>query len=166
MKKNLFLYLFIFALLINVFTYMYFTNKQKYEGKRIEDLQGRVTVLKDSLAAGTSTLEKANHFSLENNYNAQEYFAGKDIEEIAIKVRDGLFAANAKPGGNPYVGYPQMGNPFVVNQYKILNNRWVIIDFGNGKVFGEAILKYFLEEDGTVTFETAETFIHTNTLNE
>lgn len=166
MKKNLFLYLFIFALLINVFTYMYFSNKQKYEADRIENLQGRVKTLKDSLAAETVILDKANYFSFEKNDDAQQYFAGQDIEQLEIKVRDGLYAANAKPGGNPYTGYPAIGGkPFVINQYKLLNNRWVIVDFTNGIARGEAIIKYFIEDDGSVTFENAETLLHANTIN-
>ena len=166
MKKNLFLYLFIFALLINIFTYMYFTNKQKFDDKRIEALDTRVKSLKDSLDIQTSVAEKANFFSLESNYNASQYFEGKDIEAIAIKVRDGIYAQNVKPGGNPLVGYPQMGNPYVINNFKILNNRWIIADFSNGKIQGEVILKYFVEDDGSISYEIAETLLHTNTVNE
>ncbi|WP_417351415.1 hydrolase [Flavobacterium alkalisoli] len=166
MKKNIFLYLFIFSLLINVFTYMYFTNKMKFETTRIENLEIKNNSLKDSLKIETDKLYDANYFSLEQNNNAQEYFAGMDIEKIQIAVRDAIFAGNAQAGGNPLINYPNIeGRPFTVNSYKILNNRWVIIEFSNGKVYGEAILKYFVEDDGSITFETAESLLHANTFN-
>ncbi len=144
---------------------MYFSNKQKFEDERIATMETRAKSLKDSLSAETLKAEKANHFSLEDNYNATQYFEGKDVNEIAIKVRDGIYAQNVQPGGNPLVGYPQMGNPFVINNFKILNNRWVIADFSNGTIQGEVILKYFLDDDGKVSYETAETLLHANTIN-
>lgn len=166
MKRNLFLYLFIFSLLINVFTYMYFTNKLKFETTRIDNYDLKAKSLKDSLDIERNKVYDANYFSLDQNDNAKQYFADKDIEKIQIAVRDAIFAGNAKAGGNPLVTYPQLeGRPFTVNNYKILNNRWVIIEFTNGKMYGESILKYFVEDDGSITFEEAETLLHANTIN-
>ncbi|QEE50879.1 hydrolase [Flavobacterium alkalisoli] len=166
MKKNIFLYLFIFSLLINVFTYMYFTNKMKFETTRIENLEIKANSLKDSLKMDVDKLYDANYFTLGQNDNAQEYFAGMDIEKIQIAVRDAIYSGNGKAGGNPLINYPQIeGRPFTINNYRILNNRWVIVDFSNGKVYGESILKYFVEDDGSITFETAESLLHANTFN-
>ena len=166
MKKNIFLYLFIFSLLINVFTYMYFTNKLKFETTRIENLEIKANSLKDSLKMDADKLYDANYFTLGQNDNAQEYFAGMDIEKIQIAVRDAIYSGNGKAGGNPLINYPQIeGRPFTINSYRILNNRWVIVDFSNGKVYGESILKYFVEDDGSITFETAESLLHANTFN-
>ncbi|WP_330443937.1 hypothetical protein [Flavobacterium sp. C4GT6] len=162
MKKNLFLYLFIFSLLINVFTYMYFTNKDKFQTTNIETLEGRVQALKDSVTANEDNLYKANYFTLDQNEDAQLYFGDKDLQKIQIAIRDAIYAGNAKAGGNPLVNYPQIGSPFLVNNYRILNNRWVIIDFSNGTLHGESIIKYFVEEDGSITFEPAETLLHAN----
>lgn len=166
MKKNLFLYLFIFSLLINIFTYVYFSNRQEYEGGRIETLEKRITVLKDSVEDLAIKYEDAGYFALENNTNARDYFMGEDIDKLAIKVRDGIYALNANEQGNPLVEYPVMdGRRFSINKIKVLNNRWVIADFSNGSTWGEVIIKYFIEDDGTVTYETAETLLHTNTMN-
>jgi hypothetical protein len=161
MKKNIFLYLFIFAILINVFTYMFFTNKQKYEDGRIEKMQAKVNTVKDSMKAQTERFRMENYFSLENNDNAKEYYEGQDIPAIAIKVRDGIYAQNINPAGNPLAGYPPMdGRPFTISKIKILNQRWVIVDFSNGMRWGEAIIRYFVEEDGTITYERGETLLH------
>lgn len=162
MKKNLFLYLFIFSLLINVFTYMFFSNKQKYEDARIEKMTANVTAAKDSLSAEKQKMVAENYFSLENNDNAKAYFEGQDINAIVIKVRDAIYKQNVNPAGNPLVGYPAMdgGKVFTVAKIKVLNHRWVIADFSNGLRWGEVMLKYFVEEDGSITFEKGETVLY------
>lgn len=161
MKKNLFLYLFIFALLTNVFTYMYFTNKQKFEDGRIAKMEQRVKSVKDSLQAEKDKSIDNNYFSLENNTNAQAYFEGADVGALALKVRDGLYAKNVNEKGNTLIPYPMMDNrPFTINRMKILNNRWIVADFSNGLRWGELLIKYFVEEDGSITYETAESLLH------
>jgi hypothetical protein len=161
MKKQLFLYLFIFSLIINVFTYMYFTNKQKYEDARIASMQAKVKTAQDSLKANKALLDEADYFSLEHNTNAIQYFEGKDIGKLTIAIRDAIFKQNGNPNGNPLAQYPPSeGRPFTINKFKVLNNRWIIADFTNGMQWGEVILKYFVEEDGSITFENAETTLH------
>ncbi|MDV6168571.1 hypothetical protein R1T16_09060 [Flavobacterium sp. DG1-102-2] len=161
MKKNLFLYLFIFSLLINVFTYMFFTGKQKYEQERVTAMETKVKADKDSLKAEKVKMANENYFTLENDVNAKEYFAGQDVTAIAIKVRDEIYKQNITPGGNPLIGYPAMdGKPFSIAKIRVLNHRWVIADFSNGLRWGEVILKYFIEEDGSVSFERADTVLY------
>ncbi|KOS05000.1 hypothetical protein AM493_02305 [Flavobacterium akiainvivens] len=161
MKKNIFLYLFIFSLAINVFAYMYFTNQQNFDHGRIDKLQGKLKSVRDSIKTESAKSASDSYFSLENNANAQEYFAGKDVKEIAIKVRDAIYAQNATKGGNPLVGYPAMeGQPFSVSKIKVLNHRWVIIDYSNGKYWGEALLRYFVEDNGSITLEKADTLLY------
>ncbi|MNJ98086.1 hypothetical protein D3C87_158470 [compost metagenome] len=162
MKKSLYLYLFIFALLTNVFTYMYFTNKQKFEDSQVKKMEEKVKTVKDSMQAFTKKMADADYFSLENNRNALAAFEGQDIAAIDMKIRDGIYAQNVNPKGNPLVGYPAMdgGKIFTISKIKILNNKWVIVDFSNGLRWGEAIIKYFIEEDGKVTYEIAETHLY------
>lgn len=161
MKKNLFLYLFIFSLLINVFTYMYFTNKQKFEDTRIAKMETAVNASRDSIKAEKAKLADQDYFSLENNINAKDYFQGQDIPALAIKVRDGIYAQNVNPQGNPLIGYPSMdGRPFTVSKIKVLNHRWVIVDFTNGMRWGEALIRYFVEDDGTITYEKGDTTLY------
>lgn len=161
MKKNLFLYLFIFSMLINVFTYMYFTNKQKFENERIAKIEAGIKSQRDSLKSQKDAMANDLYFSLENNINAKDYYEGRDIAAIAIKVRDGIYAKNIGPNGNPLVGYPPMdGRPFTVSKIKVLNHRWVIVDFTNGMRWGEALIRYFIEDDGSITYEQGDTTLY------
>lgn len=140
---------------------MFFTNKQKYENSRIEKMEAKAKMDKDNLAAEKEKMAVENYFSLENNDNAKAYFEGQDPATIAIKVRDEIYKQNVNPAGNPLVGYPAMdGKPFTVAKIKILNHRWVIADFSNGLRWGEVMLRYFIEEDGSVTFERGDVLLY------
>ena len=145
---------------------MYFTNKQKFEQTRTENLSDSVKAYKDSLATEKEKVYDANYFSLEYNNNARDYFRNYNVEDIAIKVRDGIYALNKPETGNSLVPYPPMnGKPFFINSLKVLNNRWVIADFSDGTMSGELIIKYFVDDKANVTFETAETILYANTMN-
>ena len=140
---------------------MFFTNKQKFEDKQVEEAHAKVKMIKDSITIIKAKNADENYFSLENNRNALDYFAGKDVPAIAIKIRDAIYAKNINPGGNPLVEYPAMdGKVFTVSKIKILNHRWIIADFSNGLRWGETLLKYFIEEDGTITFKAVDSVLY------
>ncbi|QYJ67844.1 hypothetical protein [Flavobacterium litorale] len=165
MKKNLLLYLFIFAALINVFTYVYYSKQQKYDTEKIDSLATKIDTLKAELDTTTDNLERADYFSLEQNLNARKYFGNEGIDELIIKIRDGVYVQNKSPEGNPLVHYPKInGEPFKINKIKIVNHRWIIADFTDGKAWGEVLIKYFIEDNGEVTYETMETLLHANSM--
>lgn len=164
MKKSLLLYLFILVLLLNVFTYMYFSKQLAFE----QEKQAKTEVkLKKSLEAANAKLVDANYFSLENNENAQNYFNPESatktiqIEKLIPIVTEKLMDFNANPKGNPYVGQDQIGpNKFIINKVKVLNHRWIIVDFSDGEYWGEALVKYFVNDDETVAFETFQSLLY------
>lgn len=164
MKKSLFLYLFILAILMNVFTYMYFSKETAFEQQRNEKLSKR---LGDSLVSVNTKLVDANYFALENNDNAQNYFensaTGKFIsyQKLIPYVTDQLMSFNENPKGNPYTGQEQIGaQKFIINKIKILNHRWIIADYSDGEYWGEVLLKYFINEDESVSFEVIQSILY------
>lgn len=164
MKKSLLLYLFILAVLLNVFTYMYYSKEAAFEKNRYEKLNKK---MKDTLASFNSRLADANYFSLENNDNAQNYFeslSGDKIiqyEKLIPVVTEKLMDFNANPSGNPYTGQDKLGaNKFIINKVKVLNHRWIIADFSDGEYWGEVLLKYFVNEDESISFEVNQTLIY------
>jgi len=164
MKKSILLYLFILAVLFNVFTYAFFTKNQKFEKERAEKVEKR---LRDSLNVATNDLFDANYFSLEANQNAQEYFEDDktgeflDYQKLIPFVKEKLLDFNAQPEGNPYTGFEKISErKFIINKVKVLNHRWIIADFNDGTTWGEVIIKYFINEDKTVSFEVAETVVY------
>ena len=164
MKKSLLLYLFILVLLFNVFTYMYFSKEIDFQQNRFVKIEKK---MKDSENFNANVLAEANYFSLAKNENAQNYFnpdnAAKTIqvEKLIPFVTEKLMDLNANPKGNPYVGQDQIGaNKFIINKVRILNHRWIIADFSDGEYWGEVLIKYFINDDETVSFETFQSLIY------
>ena len=164
MKKSFLLYAFILLVLINVFTYSFLNSEVKFEKNRYERTTKK---LRDSLNSVTAKLNEANYFSLEKNENAQNYFdsavANKTIayEKLIPIVTEKLMDLNANSKGNPYTGQDQIGeNKFVINKVKVLNHRWIIADYSDGKIWGEVVLKYFVNEDESISFEVIESLLY------
>ncbi len=158
MKKQLLLYLFIVAVLINVFTYMYFTKKEASEKIHAEKT---VKKLRDSVVAMNDRMYDANYFSLEQNDRAQNYFEQITYQELIPLVKNELLSYNDANEGNKFVDMPKIGEQkFIINKIKVLNARWIIADFNNGQVWGEVLLKYFVTEDKKVSFEIIQTFFY------
>ena len=164
MKKSLFLYLFILSVLMNIFTYMYYSKKNIFDETQFKTTN---TKLKDSLTSISAKLDDANYFALENNQNAQDYLnSGEGIKNISYEkliplVKEKLMDLNENPKGNPYTGQDQIGaQKFIINKAKVLNHRWVIADFSDGEYWGEVLLKYFVNEDESITFETVQSVLY------
>lgn len=164
MKKSLLLYLFILVLLLNVFTFTYFSKQLAFEQDKLAKTEAK---LKKNLKISDDKLVDANYFSLERNENAQNYFnpdnATKTIqvEKLIPVVTEKLMDFNANPKGNPYVGQDQIGaNKFIINKVKVLNHRWIIADFSDGEYWGEVLIKYFVNDDETVSFETFQSLLY------
>ena len=164
MKKSLLIYLIILVVLMNVFTFMYFSKQRDFERDHSKKTELR---LKDSLVSITKKLDEASYFSLAKNENAQNYFNPDNatktiqIEKLIPIVTEKLLDLNSNPKGNPFIGQDQIGaNKFIINKVQILNHRWIIADFSDGEYWGEVLLKYFINEDESVSFETIQSFIY------
>ena len=164
MKRSLFLYLTILAVLSSIFTYMFLSKEVAFEQNRYKKT---TTKLKDSLASVTNKLADANYFSLEKNENAQNYFdsasSEKTIqyEKLIPYVTEKLLDFNSDPKGNPYTGQDQIGvNKFIINKVRILNHRWIIADFSDGEIWGEVLLKYFINADDSISFEVNQSLLY------
>lgn len=165
MKKSLMLYLLILAVLLNLFTYAFYSNEVKFEQERYAKTTKK---LRDSINLVSTKLAEADYFSLEHNQNAQNYFdnsasGGKVIlfEKLIPVVTEKLLDLNSNPNGNPYTGQDKIGGQkFIINKIKVLNHRWIIADYSNGELWGEVLLKYFVDNDDNITFEVNQTWLY------
>ena len=164
MKKSISLYIIILFVLTNIFTYSFLSSQVKFEQTQSDAVNKKFT---DTVLALTNIVDDASYFSLAKNQNAQEYFENKQAgtyiatDKIIPFVTDKLKDFNINPAGNPYCDQqPINGKKFIINKIKVLNHRWIIADFNNGDMWGEAIIKYFLNDNGSVSFETAETLVY------
>jgi hypothetical protein len=156
MKHSLLLYLFILALLFNIFTYAYYSKQVDFQNSQIEKLTKKLNSKEKDF---NSKRQEANYFTLENNEKAQYYFTSNpdqksDLATLIPAINQALLKWNENPNGNPYTGQKKLGiNKFIINKIKVINHRWIIADFSDGENWGEVLLKYFVKENNTFTFE-------------
>lgn len=164
MKRSLFLYLTILAVLTSIFTYMFLSKEVAFEQNRYEKTTKK---LRDSLRLVSNQLADANYFSLAKNENAQNYFDNDNVKKpmdyskIIPLVTEKLMDLNEDPKGNPYIGQDKIGgNKFIINKVKLLNHRWIIADYSDGEYWGEVLIKYFIDDNEQVTFETVNSILY------
>jgi hypothetical protein len=166
MKKSLFLYLFIIAVLMNLFTYKYFTGKENT--MKASEGKATSTVKNDSVKVADleNQLYDANYFSLELNDRAINYLNQSDINAFSEKVKQALLSYNDDKEGNKYTDQTKMGEQkFIINKVKLLNHRWIIANYSNGELWGEVLLKYFVNDDQTISFEVMSSYLYPKELN-
>jgi hypothetical protein len=164
MKQSLLLYLFILAIVFNIFTYEYFSKKVHFQDSKIEKLTNKIKAKESDF---NSKLQDVNYFSLENNEKAQNYFYSPipqqnfEVNLLIPSLKDKLLEFNDNPNGNPYTGQDKLGpNKFIINKIKVINHRWIIADFSDGDYWGEVLLKYFVNEDKSFSFEVNQSLLY------
>lgn len=151
--KKLVLYGLIFSVLMNIFQYMYSTKKFHFDEERTTKFR---TKMNDSITKIIAEKEEGDYFSLAYDEKAQDYLEGYDVQKLMPQIKEKLMDYNNNPTGNKLVPYDNM----IINKVRFLNHRWIIADFTGDSNWGEVILKYFINEDGSVSFETAETILY------
>lgn len=147
--RQVYLYLFIFSLLINVFQYV---NDSKFlESKDEEIAKGKIA--KDSLKIYKNLLEEANYFSIEGNKNAQQMFGEYHYEDVMQKVFTDLTALNTQEGGNPLLPVSTDGSKTVIRKANVLNNKWMILFYENDSEIGEMLLEYNFDSTTPTQFK-------------
>ncbi|NJB69703.1 tetratricopeptide (TPR) repeat protein [Saonia flava] len=161
MKSKIFLYLFIFAAMIALYQFVSANNMIKDKDKTIESLQTNVANLKDSLQASQLKALDLQYFSLENNDDALAYYDHLNLKDPSLYVSDKLLETNEKKGDNPLIPYEGMESDFKINKIKLLNHKWIVADFSDGKYWGELLLHYELKDDLGVDFTVIDHLLYT-----
>lgn len=161
MKNKIFLYLFVFAALIVLYQFVSTNNLQKALNSKIDKLSSEVTDLKDSLQQSQLRILDIQYFSLENNDDALAYYDHLELKNPARYIEDKLLETNEKKGNNPLVPYDGMENDFKINKIKVLNHKWLLADFSDGKYWGDLVIKYELKDDLSVDFTLVDHLLYT-----
>jgi hypothetical protein len=165
LRKSFYLYLFIFAALVALITYV---NGRKYQEKLEEQVQSLRKELyktdqerKDALSTGVKLDYENSVFSLKNNPESEEilYNLGLNAAEVENIVQDQLLDLNIKEGGNPLIPYQGGGRGFRTNDTKFINHKWVLANFTDGKQWGEILIQYNINKDKQVQFETIQALL-------
>ena len=134
---------------------------QKNKDTKIESLQSNMSDLRDSLQNAQLEVMDMQYFSLENNDDALAYYDNLQLEDPSRYIADKLLETNESKGDNPLIPYEGMENDFKLNKIKILNHKWIVVDFSDGKYWGELLLKYELKDDLGVDFTVVDHLLYT-----
>ena len=155
------MYLFLFAALWIVFQYA--NSKKVYEDqeKQIATAQKRLEKARDSVTLYKTKLDEATYFTLDGNDNAYTYFEneGYSVAELRPFIEDQIYAQNT-PEGNVLIPFEGYGRPFQINKVRVLNHKWLIADFSDGKTWGELLVRYDITEDNALSFNTVESLVY------
>ncbi len=163
--RSAYLYIVILLVLTNIFTFSYYSKDSEFVNTRYEKLKEKSM---DSITVLGGMLIEANHFTIDRNQQAQDYFdnqqTGQYLHFDLIKkmIGEQLMALNKNENGNPLTSYDAMdGKGFQISKFQVLNHRWVVADFTNSIYNGQVLLQYTVQEDKTVTFEILQSTIYT-----
>ncbi|MEC7265785.1 MAG: hydrolase [Bacteroidota bacterium] len=152
MKSRIFLYLFVFTALLVLFQYVTANNMQKTLNSDVSRLQGEVEKMEDSIKTLNLKVLDMQYFTLENNDDALAYYDHLNLDNPSRYIEDKLLETNERKGDNPLIPYEGMESDFKINKIKVLNHKWILADFSDGKYWGELLIKYELKDDLSVDF--------------
>ncbi len=164
MKARIFLYLFIFSSLIALYIYVSYSAQAEVKDEKITSLEAQVSQLEDSLRSSRLKVLDLQYFSLENNDDALAYYDHLSLKAPARYVADKLLETNEAKGDNPLVPYEGMESNFKINKINVLNHKWIIADFSDGRFWGELFIEYELKDDLSVDFTLLDHLLYTRSL--
>jgi len=152
-----------FTILLVIFQYV--NSKgilDKYE-RDIEKYKAKNKVFKDSIIRLQDENFDLLHFNLEHNEDAISYFENKslDVAELIPFIEDEIYTLNEVKGDHPLVPYASMTDgKMMINTIKILNHKWLIADFSDGKYWGELFLTYSITDTKELKYRLEEYFMY------
>lgn len=153
--------MFLFTALICLFMFVSNGKMQDEREASIETLRTNISTLRDSLQGSQLKVMDMQYFSLENNDDALAYYEHLQIEDPNRYIADKLLETNEKKGDNPLIPYAGMEGDFKINKIKILNHKWIVADFSDGKFWGELVINYELKDDLGVDFILLDHLLYT-----
>lgn len=163
MKRQIFIYLFIFSTLIILFQYVNSKRLFEIQNKKIDNFESRIETYKDSLTTLQDEVLNLSHFNLERNEEAITYFENKgyDTNTLIPFIKDEIYKLNEVSGEHPLIPYAaSSGRKMMINTIKLLNHKWIIADFSDGEFWGELFLTYEITENKDLKFNVVESFLY------
>ncbi|MFD2518667.1 hypothetical protein [Salinimicrobium flavum] len=163
MRKSFLLYLFVFTALMAVIIYANGKRIADSKDAEIEKLEQRLEESEDRGEALSSDLSSAQSFTLSSNEEALTYLEqnGLDPVEVRTMIEDELISRNRADADNDLVPYAGMEGHFRINNIKLLNHKWLLASFTDGKYWGDLFLTYQFDENGKLEVTTEEAVLYT-----
>jgi len=160
MKGKVFMYLFLFTLLLVLFMFVNSKGIIESYDKKLIKAENRVEAYKDSIAVLSDENLELLYFNLENNDDALSYFEkfGYDTSELIPIIKDALISKNVYEGDDhPIIPYASMTeNKIMINKIRLLNHKWILTDFTDGKYWGELLINYTVNDLNDINFKLVD----------
>ncbi|GGG45736.1 hydrolase [Bizionia arctica] len=164
MKNKIFMYLFVFTLLLVVFQYVNSKNILDAYNKKYEKSLEKITTYKDTISNLRDRVLTLSEFKLDETEAALTYFEerGFNVSELIPFIKDELYELNIMKGEeHPLIPYASMtGGKMLINSIRILNHKWIIANFSDGKYWGELFISYEITEDEHLKFKLMDSFLY------
>ena len=164
MKNRIFMYLFIFSLLLVVFQYVNSKNIiESYDDKYELSLEKHL-IYQDTISNLRDQILTLSEFKLDETEAALTYFEerGFNVTELIPFIKDEIYELNVMKGEeHPLIPYASMsGGKMLINSIRLLNHKWIIANFSDGRYWGELFLTYEITEDEQLKFRLIESFLY------
>jgi len=147
--------------LIALYQFVSTNNMIKAKNTVIEAQSEELGQLEDSVRRLQLNVLDMQYFSLENNDDALAYYNHLKLEDADRYIADKLLETNEGKGDNPLIPYEGMEDHFKINKIKVLNHKWILADFSDGKYWGEILIKYELKDDMGIDFSLIDHLLYT-----
>ena len=158
------MYLFIFTLLLVVFQYVNSKNILEAYNVKYERSLDKKKSYQDTIAVLRDRVLTLSEFKLDETESAMSYFEarGFNISELIPFIKDEIYELNALPGEeHALIPYASMsGGKMLINSIRLLNHKWIIANFSDGKYWGELLINYEITEDEQLKFKLIDSFLY------
>jgi hypothetical protein len=158
------MYLFIFTVLLVIFQYVNSKHIIENYEVSINKCQMRVESLKDSIVKLQNESSELKLFDLQYDDDALNYFEDKGYNSMQLIpfIKDELYKLNDYKGDDhPIVPYVSMTKgKMLINNVRLLNHKWLVANFTDGKHWGQMFLTYELVDGTALNFKLEKYFMY------
>ncbi|WP_172918042.1 hydrolase [Capnocytophaga canis] len=166
-KQTLLVILLLISLGINVFflfraerNEIEFAEVPKVDSEQVATADGDRQSLLDSIRSLVIKNSDLQYFDLQYNNTAKDYFIEQGIDNPQELVMNQILKTNTVKGKHPLIRFAPKNESFQTNKIKILNHKWAICDFSDGRLWGELLIKYYINEDKTVELTVMDDLLY------
>jgi len=137
-------------------------NKIESQRNKISSLKDKLMLITDSLETLSNVISDVNYFTLQGNGKAVSYIESLGFEAIEIEgfVSDYIYDQNLKKGNNQLVPFKGINGDMKINKIKFLNHKWILVDFTDGRYWGEMVLQYYVTKDRKIELEQISSLMY------
>ena len=164
MKTQIYMYLFLFTALLLIFQFVNSKHILESYEVDIKKEKARVEKYKDSIVKLNEENSELKLFDLEYDDDALDYFEdqGYNSSELIPFIKDELYKLNEYKGDDhPIVPFVSMTKgKMLINNVRLLNHKWLVANFSDGKNWGEMFLTYEFVDGKELKFNLEKYFMY------